>query len=80
MLLLKCINVLNWYSNCNINYHRESHSWYTWDFYQANHIEIKLHKNTTQAFFRLKFWPQLEINETSNFSQTNSFWEIIGGI
>ena len=27
-----------------------------------------------QAFcFGLKFWPQLEINETSNFSETNSF-------
>ena len=35
----------------------------------------------TQAFcFGLKFWPQLEINKTSNFSQTNSFWGKIGGI
>ena len=33
----------------------------------------------THAFcFGLKFWPQLEINETSNFSQTNAFGDKIG--
>ena len=78
---LKIISLLNWYSNRNLDYHKRSHSWYTWDFYQGYQLEIKLNKNTTQAFcFGLKFWPQLEINETSIFSQTNLFWDKIGGI
>ena len=38
-----------------------------------NQLETKLNKNATQAFcFGLKFWPQLKINETPNFSQTSS--------
>ena len=51
-----------------MDYHKRSHSWNAWDLYQANQLEIKLNKNSTQAFyFGLKLWPQLEINETSNF-------------
>ena len=81
MVLLKYVSVLNQCSNCKMDYHKKSHRWYTWDFYQANQLEIKSNKNMTQAFcFGLKFWPQLEINKTSNFSQTNSFWGKIGGI
>ena len=30
--------------------------------------------------FGLKFWPQLKINETPNFSQTSSLQDKIGGI
>ena len=68
MVLLKYISVLNLYSNLNIDYHKRSHSWYALDFYQASQLEIRLNKNTTQAFcFGLKFWPQLEINETPTF-------------
>ena len=78
------ISVLNLCSSRNIDYHKRSHSWYAWDFYQCNQLEIKLNKNPTQAFcFGLKFWPQLEINKTfsqTNFSQTNSFGDKIGGI
>ena len=75
------ISVLNLCSYPNIDYHKRSHSWYAWDFYQANQLEIKLNKNGTQAFcFGLKFWPQPEINETSIFSQRNSFGDKIGGI
>ena len=75
------ISVLNLCSNRNIDYHKRSHSWYARDFYQANQLKIKLNKNATQAFCSgLKFWLQLEINETSNFSQTNSFGDKIGGI
>ena len=78
---LKIINVLNWCSNPNMDYHKRSHSWYAWDFYQGNQLEIKLNKDTTQAFcFGLKFRPQLEINETSIFSQANLFWNKIRGI
>ena len=74
MVLLKYIRVLNRCSNRNMDYHKKSHSWYAWDFYQANQHGIKLNKTTTKAFcFGLKFWPQQEINETSNFSQTNYF-------
>ena len=51
--------------NRDTDYHKRSYSWYALDFYQANQLEIKLNKNATQAFcFGLKFWPQLEINET----------------
>ena len=71
---------LNLCSNHNIDYRKRSHSLYAWDFYQANQLEVKLNKNVTQACFGLKFWPQLEINETSNFSQTTSFGDEIGGI
>ena len=68
------IILLNLCSNRNIDYDKRSHSWYGWGFYQANQLEIKLNKNGTQDFcFGLKFWPQLETNETSNFSQANSF-------
>ena len=68
-------------SNCNIDYHKRSHSWYVQDFYQANQLEIKSNKNLTQAFyFEVKVWPQLEINETRIFSQTNSLWNNTGGI
>ena len=75
------ISVLNLCSNCNTEFNKRSHSCYAWDFYQANQLEIKLNKNVTHAFcFGLKFWPQLEINETSKFSQTNSFEDKIGGI
>ena len=67
--------------NCDTDYYKGSYSWYALDFYQANQLEIKLNKNATQAFcFGLKFWPQLEINETLNFSQTSSLWDKIGGI
>ena len=67
--------------NCNIDYHKRSHSWYVQNFYQANQLEIKSNKNLTQAFyFELKVWPQLEIKETQIFSQTNSLWDNIGGI
>ena len=52
-----------------MDYHKRSHSWYAQDFYQGNQLEIKLNKNMTQAFhFGLEFWPQLEINETLNYS------------
>ena len=79
--LKKYISVLNLCSNRKIDYHKRSHSWYDWDFYQANQLEIKLNKNATLAFcFGLKFWPHLEINETSNFSQTNSFGDKVGDI
>ena len=75
------ISVLNLCSSRNIDYHKRSHSSYACDFYQGNQLEIKLNKNATQAFcFGLKFWPQLEINETSNFSQTNTFGNKTGGI
>ena len=75
------ISVLNLCSNRSVDYRKKSHSSYAWDFYQTNQLEIKLNKNVAQAFcFGLKFWPQLEINETSNFSQTNSFGDKIGGI
>ena len=78
---LEIYNIFDLCSNCNTDYHERSHSWYAWDFYQANQLEIKLNKNSTQAFcFGLKLWPQLEINKASNFSQTNSFWDKIGGI
>ena len=61
--LKKYISVLNLCSNRNIDYHKRSHSWYAWDFYQANQLEIKLNKNMTHAFcVGLKFWSQLEIN------------------
>ena len=46
-----------------------------WDFYQGNQLEIKSNKTGTQPF-RLKFWPQLEIKETPNFSQRSSHYEI----
>ena len=69
---------MNLCPNCNIDYHKKSHSWYAWDFYQANQLEIKLNNNVTQAScFGLKFWPQLEINKTQNFSQTSSLWDKI---
>ena len=78
---LEICNTVDLCSNPNIDYYERSHSWYAWDFYQANQLEIKLNKNLTQAFcFGLKLWPRLEINETSIFSQTNSFWDKIGGI
>ena len=68
-------------SNRNIDYHKRLHSWNAWDFSQANQLEIELNKNSTQAFcFGLKPCSPLEINETSNFSQTNSFWDKIRGI
>ena len=64
-----------------MDYHKKSHRWYTWDFYQANQLEIKSNKNMTQAFcFGLKFWSLLETNETSNFFQTNVLWDKIRGI
>ena len=44
---LKIISVLNWCSNPNMDYHKRSHSWYAWDFYQGNQLEIKLNKNMT---------------------------------
>ena len=44
------ISVLNLCSNHNIDYHKRSQSWYAWDFYQANQLEIKLNKNVTYAF------------------------------
>ena len=75
------ISVLNLCSNRNIDYHKRSHSCYAWDFYQANKLEVKLNKIVTHVFcFGLKFWPQLEFNETLNFSQTNSFRDQTGGI
>ena len=75
------ISVLKLCSNRNIDYHKRSHSWYAWDFYQANQLEIKLNKNMANALcFGLKSWAQLEINQTSNFSQTNSFGDKIEGI
>ena len=47
----------------------------------SNQLKIKLNKKCTQAFyFGLKFWSQLEIIETLNFSQTNSFWDETGAI
>ena len=53
--------VLNLCSNRHIDYHKRSHSWYA----------------VLSLFcFGLKFWPQLEINETPNFSQTNSHYRI----
>ena len=56
------ISVLNLCLNRNIDYHKRSHSWYAWDFYQANQLGIKLNKNVTHAFcFGLKSWPQLRI-------------------
>ena len=70
---LKIISVLNWCSNHNMDYHKRSHSCYAWDFYQGNQLEIKLNKTMTSACFGLKFWHQLETNETLNFSQTNLF-------
>ena len=78
---LKIMDALNRCSNRNMDHHKRLYTSYAWDFYQANQLEIKLSKNTTQAFcFGLKFWPQLEINETSNFPQTNLFWDKIGDI
>ena len=50
------ISVLNLCSNRNIDYHKISHSWYAWDFYQANQIEIKLNKNATPGFL---FWAKI---------------------
>ena len=44
---LKIISVLNRCSNRNMDYHKRSHSWYAWDFYQGNQLEIKLNKNMT---------------------------------
>ena len=35
------ISVLNLCSNRNIDYHKRSHNWYAWDFYQANQVELK---------------------------------------
>ena len=71
---LKIIIFLNRCSNRNIDYHKRSHSWYAWDIYQGSQLEIKLNRNTAQTIcFGLKFWPQLEINETSIFFQTNLF-------
>ena len=70
---LEIYNTLDLCLNRNINYHERSHSWYAWDFYQANQLEIKLN-NSTQAFcFRLKLWPLLEIGETSNFFKQTHF-------
>ena len=73
---------MNLYSEHNIDYRKRSQSWYPWDFYQTNHLEIKLtSKNSTQSFcFGLKFLTLLKINGTSNFSQTNSFWDKLGRI
>ena len=78
---LEIYNIFNLCSNCNTDYHERSHSWYAWDFYQANQLEVKLNKKSTQAFrFGQKLWPLLEISEISIFFQTNSFWDKIGGI
>ena len=69
---LEIYNTVDLCSNRNIDYYERSHSWYAWDFYQANQLEIKLNKNSTQAFcFGLKLCLQLAMNETSNFSLTN---------
>ena len=55
MVLFKYISVLDLCSNCTIDYHKGLNSWYEWDFYQANQVEIKLNKNMIQAFcFGLK--------------------------
>ena len=65
----KYISVLDQCSNLKIDYHKTSHRWYTWDFYQVNQLENKLNKKSTQTFrFGLKFWPQLKIIETEFFS------------
>ena len=75
------LEICNTLDSHNIHYHERSHSWYAWDFYQANQLEIKLHKKSTQAFcFGQKLWPLLEISEISISFQTNSFWDKIGGI
>ena len=64
MVLLKYVSVQNLCSNRTIDYHKRSNSWYAWNFYQANQLEIKLNKNSTQAFgFGLKFWPCLTRNQ-----------------
>ena len=53
------VSVLNLCSNRHIEYHKRSHSWYAWDFYQASQLEIKLNKNVTHTFcFGLKSWPR----------------------
>ena len=80
MVFLKYISVLNLVQIVT-QITIKDHSWHVQDFYQANQLEIKSNKNLTQAFyFELKVWPQLEINETRIFSQTNSLWNNIGGI
>ena len=73
---LEIYNTVDLCSNRNIDYYERSHSWYAWDFYQANQLEIKLNKNLTQAFcFGLKLWPLLEISETSLFFSNKLIWE-----
>ena len=75
-------SVLNLCLKRDIDYHKRSHKWYTWDFYHTNQLEIKItDKNSTKAFGSgLKFGTQLEINKTSHFSKVNLFWNKIGGI
>ena len=74
MVLLKYVSVQNLCSNRTIDYHKRSNSWYAWDFYQANQLEIKLSKNSIQAFcFELKFWPCLTGNQRNFKFFSNSF-------